>query len=431
MVARRIPALAAIARIGRGPRDWLRDLGPGLITGAADDDPSGIVTYSQAGAAFGYTLGWSVVLTLPFMVAVQEISARLGRVTGCGLAASLKRHAPVPLLATLVTLLVIANVINLGADIGAMAAVTKLLFGGPEQVYAVGLAIFCAGAEIWLAYKRYVQLLKWLTASLLAYVGLLFVVQIPWREALVGAFVPTLSLDRTSLTTLIAVLGTTISPYLFFWQAAEEAEDELADPNPRPLREHPGDARREMRRISIDTWSGMTFSNLVALSIVVGAAATLHAHGVTDIASAADAAAALRPIVGPFAQVVFSAGIFGTGLLAVPTLAGSAAYAIGEALNWTVGLSRRAIEARAFYATVAGATLIGTALSLSPLDPVKALFWSAVINGVVAAPLIVAMTVMGSLHSVMGSLVLPFWLRALGWLSAMLMGAATVGMLVV
>jgi NRAMP (natural resistance-associated macrophage protein)-like metal ion transporter len=431
MVARRIPALAAIARIGRGPRDWLRDLGPGLITGAADDDPSGIVTYSQAGAAFGYTLGWSVVLTLPFMVAVQEISARLGRVTGCGLAASLKRHAPVPLLATLVTLLVIANVINLGADIGAMAAVTKLLFGGPEQVYAVGLAIFCAGAEIWLAYKRYVQLLKWLTASLLAYVGLLFVVQIPWREALVGAFVPTLSLDRTSLTTLIAVLGTTISPYLFFWQAAEEAEDELADSNPRPLREHPGDARREMRRISIDTWSGMTFSNLVALSIVVGAAATLHAHGVTDIASAADAAAALRPIVGPFAQVVFSAGIFGTGLLAVPTLAGSAAYAIGEALNWTVGLSRRAIEARAFYATIAGATLIGTALSLSPLDPVKALFWSAVINGVVAAPLIVAMTVMGSLHSVMGSLVLPFWLRALGWLSAMLMGAATVGMLVV
>jgi NRAMP (natural resistance-associated macrophage protein)-like metal ion transporter len=431
MVARRIAALAAIARIGRGPRDWLRDLGPGLITGAADDDPSGIVTYSQAGAAFGYTLGWSVVLTLPFMVAVQEISARLGRVTGCGLAASLKRHAPVPLLATLVTLLVIANVINLGADIGAMAAVTNLLFGGPEQVYAVGLAIFCAGAEIWLAYKRYVQLLKWLTASLLAYVGLLFVVQIPWREALVGAFVPTLSLDRTSLTTLIAVLGTTISPYLFFWQAAEEAEDELADSNPRPLREHPGDARREMRRISIDTWSGMTFSNLVALSIVVGAAATLHAHGVTDIASAADAAAALRPIVGPFAQVVFSAGIFGTGLLAVPTLAGSAAYAIGEALNWTVGLSRRAIEARAFYATIAGATLIGTALSLSPLDPVKALFWSAVINGVVAAPLIVAMTVMGSLHSVMGSLVLPFWLRALGWLSAMLMGAATVGMLVV
>jgi len=308
---------------------------------------------------------------------------------------------------------------------------TKLLFGGPEHLYALGLAIFCASAEIWLAYKRYVQLLKWLTTSLLAYVGLLFVVQIPWREALLGAFVPTLSLDRTSLTTLIAVLGTTISPYLFFWQAAEEAEDELADSNPQPLREHPGDARREMRRTSIDTWSGMTFSNVVALCIVVGAAATLHAHGVTDITSAADAAAALRPIVGPFAQVVFSAGIFGTGLLAVPTLAGSAAYAVGEALNWTVGLSRRAIEARAFYATIAGATLIGTALSLSPLDPVKALFWSAVINGVVAAPLIVAMTVMGSLHSVMGSLVLPFWLRALGWLSAMVMGAATVGMVVV
>jgi NRAMP (natural resistance-associated macrophage protein)-like metal ion transporter len=409
----------------------LRDLGPGLITGAADDDPSGIVTYSQAGAAFGYALGWSVVLTLPFMVAVQEISARLGRVTGCGLAASLKRHAPAPLLVSLVTLLVIANVVNLGADIGAMAAVTKLLFGGPQHVYAVALAIFCASAEIWLAYKRYVQLLKWLTASLLAYVGLLFVVRLPWRDALAGAFIPSLSLDRASLTTLIAVLGTTISPYLFFWQAAEEAEDELAEPDPRPLREHPRDARREMRRISIDTWSGMAFSNLVALCIVVGAAATLHANGVTDIASAADAAAALKPIAGPFAQVVFSAGIFGTGLLAVPTLAGSAAYAVGEAFSWTVGLSRRAIEARAFYATIAGATLIGTALAFSPLDPVKALFWSAVLNGVVAAPLIVALTVMGSLRSVMGVLVLPYWLRALGWLSAALMGAATIGMLAV
>ncbi len=431
MTARPLQAQAAIARNGRGPRAWLRELGPGLITGAADDDPSGIITYSQAGAAFGYALGWSVVLTLPFMVAVREISARLGRVTGSGLAAALKRHAPAPLLAALVGLLVVANVINLGADISAMAAVTKLLFGGPEQLYALGVAIVCASGEIWLAYKQYVRLLKWLTVSLLAYVALLFVADVRWGEALAGAFLPRIALDRASLTTLIAVLGTTISPYLFFWQAAEEAEDELAEPDPRPLREHPGDAQGEMFRIGLDTWAGMTFSNIVALSIVIGAAATLHAHGVNDIGSAADAAEALRPIAGPFAEVIFSLGIFGTGLLAVPTLAGSTAYAIGESLDWTVGPGRRALEARAFYATIAGATLLGTAIAFSPIDPMKALFWSAVINGVVAVPLIVTLIVLRSLSSVMGSLVLPLWLRVLGWLTALLMAGVTVGMVLV
>jgi NRAMP (natural resistance-associated macrophage protein)-like metal ion transporter len=409
------PARASAAK-RRGPRSWLRDLGPGLITGAADDDPSGIVTYSQAGAAFGYTLGWSVVLTLSFMVAVQEISARLGRVTGSGLAAALKKHASTPLLAVLVGLLVVANVINLGADIGAMAAVTRLLFGGPEQLYALVVAMVCASGEIWLAYKQYVRVLKWLTLSLLAYVALLFVEDVSWTEALTGALLPRVTLDRESLTTLIAVLGTTISPYLFFWQAAEEAEDEQAEVDARPLREHPRDARMQMRRIGIDTWAGMTFSNIVALSIVFGAAASLHAHGVTDIGSAADAAAALRPIAGPFAQVIFSVGIFGTGLLAVPTLAGSAAYAVGEAFDWTVGLGRRALEARAFYATIAGATLVGTAIAFSPIDPMKALFWSAVINGVVAVPLMVIIMLMAMRRDVMGRFVLPRALWAMGWL---------------
>jgi NRAMP (natural resistance-associated macrophage protein)-like metal ion transporter len=423
-------AVAVVARIGRGPRAWLRELGPGLITGAADDDPSGIVTYSQAGAAFGYTLGWSVVLTLPFMVAVQEISARLGRVTGGGLAAALKRHAPWPLLVALVGLLVVANVINLGADIGAMAAVTKLLIGGSVRLYAVAFAVLCASTEIWLAYKRYVKLLKWLTISLLAYVGLLFVVHVSWGEALTGAFVPRVSLNADEFTTILAVLGTTISPYLFFWQAAEEAEDELNETDPRPLREHPRDAKREMRRIGVDTWTGMVFSNLVAVAIVVGTAATLHANGITTIDTAEQAASALRPIAGPFAEVIFALGIFGTGLLAIPTLAGSAAYAVGESLNWTVGLSRRAIEARAFYATIAGATLVGAGIVFSPIDPMQALFWSAVINGVVAAPLIAAMIVLGSLRSVMGELILPLWLRLLGWASALLMAAGTVAMVV-
>ena len=372
-----------------------------------------------------------MVLTLPFMVVVQEISARLGRVTGRGLAAALKVHASRPLLLALVGLLVVANVINLGADIAAMAAVTKLLVAGPERLYAVAFALICATAEIWLAYKRYIQILKWLTVSLFAYIGLLFVVEVPWHEALVGALVPRLSFDSDSLTMLLAVLGTTISPYLFFWQASEEVEDERNAPDPRPLREHPDDAPAEMRRISLDTWTGMVFSNLVALSIVIGTAATLHAHGITNIATAADAASALRPIAGPFAQAVFSAGIFGTGLLAVPTLAGSAAYAVGDSLDWIVGLSRNALEARAFYGTIAGATLVGAAIALSPIDPMKALFWSAVINGVVAGPLIAAMVVLGSMHSVMGSLVLPLWLRLLGWASAALMAGATLGMVLV
>jgi NRAMP (natural resistance-associated macrophage protein)-like metal ion transporter len=431
MAGEGLRAPAAFARIGRGPRAWLRELGPGLITGAADDDPSGIVTYSQAGAAFGYAFGWTVVLTLPFMVAVQEISARLGRVTGRGLAAALKLHASRSLLVVLVALLAVANVINLGADIGAMASVTRLLIGGPEQIYAIIIALVCAATEIWLAYKRYVHILKWLTTSLLAYIALLFVVEVPWREALIGALVPRVSLDRQALTTLLAVLGTTISPYLFFWQAAEEAEDELGEPDPRPLRVHPRDAGFQLHRISVDTWTGMAYSNVVALAIVTGTAATLHANGITDIATAGDAAVALRPIAGPLAQVIFALGIFGTGLLAVPTLAGSAAYAVGESLDWTVGLSRRAIEARAFYGFIAGATLIGTAIAFSPIDPIKALFWSAVINGAVAAPLIIAMVVLGSQASVMGSLVLPLWLRVLGWLTALLMACATAGIVLV
>jgi Mn2+/Fe2+ NRAMP family transporter len=352
-------------------------------------------------------------------------------VTGSGLAAALKRHAPMPVMGVLVSLLVVANVINLGADIGAMAAVTKLLIGGPEHGYALGFAILCASGEVWLAYKRYVQLLKWLTVSLLSYIALLFLVEVSWREALVGAFVPRLTLDRDALTMLLAVLGTTISPYLFFWQAAEEAEDELNEPDPRPLRDHPRDAASEMRRIGLDTWTGMIYSNVVALAIVVGTAATLHAHGITDINTAADAAIALRPIAGPFAQLIFSLGIFGTGLLAVPTLAGSAAYAVGESFNWTVGLSRRALEARGFYGTIAGATMVGAAITFSPIDPMKALFWAAVINGAVAGPLIVAMVVLGSMRTVMGRLVLPPWLRILGWLSALLMVGATIGMLII
>ena len=406
----------------------LRALGPGLVTGAADDDPSGIVTYAQAGAAFGYGLGWAVVLTLPFMVAAQEIAARIGRVTGQGLVGALRAHAPRPVLIGLVWLLVVANVINLGADIGGMADVARMLIGGPAWLYAGAIALFCATAEIWMAYKRYVILLKWLTLTLLAYVALLFVLHLPWREVLTGMLLPRVAFTRDALTMLVGVLGTTISPYLFIWQAAEEVEDMLAGPDPRPLRERDVGATQEIGRIGFDTWAGMSYSNAVSLAIIVGTAATLHAHGVTNIDTAAQAASALAPIAGRFAALIFALGILGTGLLAVPVLAGATAYALGEGLGWTVGLGRRPMQARAFYVTIALATLLGAGIVFSPIDPMQALVWAAVINGAVAGPLIVAMVVLGGMPAVMGAFVLPRWLRVLGWGAALLMVGATAGM---
>lgn len=411
------------------PMAVLRRLGPGLVTGAADDDPSGIATYSQVGAQFGYTMGWTVVLSLPLMAAVQEISARLGCVTGQGLAATLRDVAPRPVLAVLVSLLVAANVINLGADLGAMADAVRLLVGGPQGAYAVALAAVCAATEIWLAYRRYVLVLKWMTLFLFAYVALVLSLDLPWREVLEGAALPRLTLDRASLTALVAVLGTTISPYLFFWQASEEVEEQLLTGHLTALRARPLAAAAQLARIRTDTWIGMGISNVVALAIIVGTAATLHAAGVTKVATAADAAAALRPIAGRHASVVFAAGILGTGLLAVPVLAGSAAYAVGEAMHWKVGLSLRATEARAFYGVIAAATLVGSGIVFSPLAPMDALFWSAVLNGIISAPMIVAMLVLASRTDVMGTLTLPAGLKTLGWATAGVMAAVTAAML--
>jgi Mn2+/Fe2+ NRAMP family transporter len=370
-----------------------------------------------------------VVLTLPFMVAVQEISARIGRVTGAGIAGTLRAHAPRPLLLAIVALLVMANVVNLGADIGGMAEVARLLAGGPAWLWAGGFALFCAAAEVWVAYRRYVLYLKWLTLALLAYVALLFVIHISWARVLFAVLVPHVALNRAALTMLVAVLGTTISPYLFVWQAAEEIEDMQLSADPRPLRER-ADGGAEIARIDADTWGGMGYSNLVSLAIIIGTAATLHAHGVTDIETPAQAARALAPIAGRFAALVFALGVLGTGLLAVPVLAGSTAYALSETLGWTEGLERKAGDARGFYATIALATLLGAGIVVSPIDPMRALVWAAVINGAVAGPVIAAMVVLGSLRSVMGEYVLPPWLRWFGWGGAALMAAATVGMLV-
>ena len=420
------------ARVARRPRflGLIRRLGPGLVTGAADDDPSGIVTYAQAGAAFGYGLGWAVVLTLPFMVAAQEMSARIGRVTGAGVVGALRLHAPRPVVLGLVGLLVVANVVNLGADIGGMAEVARMLAGGPGWAWAGVIAVFCVITEIWVAYRRYVVFLKWLTLALLAYVALLFVIHVQWGQVLVAVLIPHVALTRDALTMLVGVLGTTISPYLFVWQAAEEVEDMLISRDPRPLRDRGEDGADEIGRIDADTWAGMTYSNVVSLSIIIGTAATLHTHGILTIDTAGQAAKALEPIAGRFAMLTFALGVLGTGLLAVPVLAGATAYALGEAAGWRVGLGRKAGDARAFYATIAAATLLGAGIVVSPIDPMRALVWAAVINGAVAGPVIVAMVVLGSLRSVMGNFVLPAWLRVLGWATAVLMVAATIGMLV-
>ena len=422
--------LAAPPSPGVMRRSGLFRLGPGLITGAADDDPSGIVTYTQAGAAYGFTLGWSVVLTLPFMVAVQEISARLGRVSGMGLAATLRQFAPRWLVASLVLLLLVANTINIGADIAAMGEAGQLVVGGPAFLWAVGVALFCAVAEIRIPYRAYARVLKFLTLSLFAYVALLFVVHLPAGAVLRGIFIPHVMPDRDWIAMIVAVFGTTISPYLFFWQASEEVEEMRGDPAAHPLRDAPGEAKGQLARIEFDTWTGMIFSNLVGLAVMVGAGAALHAKGVTSVDTATQAASALAPIAGRFAALLFAAGIFGTGLLAVPVLAGASAYALADAMGWREGLSKTATEASAFYTTLTVSTLVGLGIALAPIDAMKALVYAAVINGAAAAPIIVAMVVLGSMGRVMGRFVLPVWLRVLGWATAAIMGAATVAMLV-
>ena len=379
----------------------LKSLGPGLITGAADDDPSGIATYSQAGAQFGFNMLWTLVLTYPFMVGIQLVSARIGRVTGRGLAGNMVKVFPRSVVTLLVLLLFVANTINLGADLAAMGAAAKLVLGGNARLYTVAFAIFSLLAIVFVPYHRYVGLLKWFTFSLLAYVGVVFTVKIDWPAVAVGAFVPEIELTGEALTLVVAIFGTTISPYLFFWQSSQEVEEEEAA-HAGPLKEHPEQANRELNRIGWETWVGMAMSNLIAFFIILTTAVTLHANGQTDIQTAEQAAEALRPIAGDAAFLLFSLGLIGTGLLAVPVLAGSVAYAVGEARGWHIGLERPLNEARPFYVVIALAILLGVGLGFTPLDPIKALLWSAVVNGVIVVPIMVAMMIMASRRSLMG-----------------------------
>jgi NRAMP (natural resistance-associated macrophage protein)-like metal ion transporter len=403
-------------------------LGPGLITGASDDDPSGIATYSQVGAQLGFTSLWLMVFSYPLMAVTQEVSARIGRTTGRGLAGNLRRHYPPWVAVACIALLLTANILNLGADLGAMGDVAATLIGGSHTIYVIGFGLMCMSMQIFIRYARYVSVLKWLSLVLFAYFGTALMVHIPWKEVAWGLLVPSFGFDKSYISIAVAVLGTTISPYLFFWQSSQEAEDQRERPQRYPLVAAPEQAPRAFARIRLDTVIGMAFSNLVALAIIITTAATLHASGKTDIDTAQQAAAALKPVAGEFAFLVFAIGIIGTGFLAVPVLTGSAAYAIGEALRWPVGLARKPLEARSFYIALMIATVIGTIINFLPIDPIRALYWSAVINGVMAAPVIVMMMLLASSRRVMGEFTVSTPMKLFGWMTSVVMALCVVGL---
>lgn len=408
---------------------WVKKLGPGIVTGAADDDPSGIATYSQAGAVFGFSLLWTVVLTYPLMVAIQLVSARIGQVTGHGLATNIRRHYPRWLLYGLVGLLLIANTINIAADMAAMGDALRLLIGGSARWYVVMFGVLSVLLQVFIPYARYVSVLKWLTLALLSYVASVFIVQVPWMEVAARVLVPRIEWNAAAITMIVAVFGTTLSPYLFFWQASQEVEEQKSDPAASPLKHASrGLARRVLERVKADTFIGMGFSNLVAFFIIVTTAVTLNANGVTNIETSAQAAAALRPIAGDFAFLLFSMGIIGTGLLAIPVLAGSAAYAVAGTFRWRNSLALKPSAARKFYAIIAISTLGGAAINFLPIDPIRALFWSAVINGVISVPIMVVMLLLASRRDVMGKLMPPLRLKAFGWLATGVMAAAVLAM---
>jgi len=407
----------------------LNALGPGLITGASDDDPSGIGTYSQAGAQLGFAIGWTMLFSYPLMVAIQETSARIGRTTGHGIAGAIRAHYPGWLLHSVVTLLFLTNIITIGADLSAMGDAIKLLIGGPRALYVVLLAAACAGLQIFVSYKRYAPFLKWMTLSLFAYFAALLVVKVDWLAFARGVLFPSFSPDPEFWTTVVAVLGTTISPYLFFWQAAQECEDIRAHPERQALAKAPRQGPSEIDRIRADTYVGMAVSNLVALAIIATTAATLHAEGMHDIRTSAEAAAALKPLAGEFAFVLFALGIVGTGMLAIPVLAGSTAYALAEARRWPFGLAKQPQRAPAFYGTIAAATLLGVLINFLPLDPIRALFLSAVVNGIVAAPVMAVIMLMATRRDIMGRFVIGRGLRIFGWTGTAVMTAASLAML--
>jgi NRAMP (natural resistance-associated macrophage protein)-like metal ion transporter len=409
--------------------NFLRALGPGLVTGAADDDPSGIATYSQAGAQFGFGLLWTVFLTTPFMIAIQLVSAQIGRVTGKGLAANVLKIAPRWIVLALVAMLVVANTFNIAADIAAMGSALSLVIGGLDHEHALIFAATSVLLQVFVPYRRYATFLKFLTLALFAYVATAFTISIPWSEALLATILPRPTFNADYLMMVVAVLGTTISPYLFYWQAAQEVEEMNRGKASRPLVELRRGGSGEMDRIAVDTVVGMVISNLIAFFIVLTTAAVLNANNVTNIQSAAQAAEALRPLAGDLTFMLFALGIIGTGLLAIPVLAGSAAYCVAETFGWPATLEAKAPNAVGFYSIIAAATVVGFALGFTSIDPIRMLIWSAVLNGIVAVPIMVVMMVIVSDLALMGRFKARPWLVALGWLGTCLMAGAVIAMI--
>ena len=425
-------SLSAIwVRIKQHP---LSRVGPGLVTGVADDDPSGIVTYSQAGAQFGFNMLWTMPFAYPLMSTMQVLCARIGRVTGRGLSANMKLAFPALVLILLVSILLIANVLNIAADIAAMGEVAQLVTGINWHIMTGFFVLLTLALQILIPYRHYVFFLKWLSLSLLAYGAVLFTVHVPWTEVVWSTFFPQVTLNADSAAVVVGVFGTTISPYLFFWQASQEVED-MNLRHEFSLLKDVGEAgereiHSELRRISWDTWSGMLYSNIAAYCIILATAVTLHASGIHDINTAAEAASALRPLAGEFAFLLFALGILGVGLMGVPVLAGSAAYALSEVFGWRSSLEDSARQAGKFYLIITFSVLGALAIQYSPISPMKALFWSAVLNGVVAVPLMVAIMILSSRSSVMGSHVASLPLKILGWLATLFMAIAAVYMFV-
>ena len=409
----------------------LSKLGPGLITGAADDDPSGIATYSQGGAQFGFNLLWTMLLTFPLMAAIQMVSALVGRVTGRGLAYNMGQVMPRPFVLTLLALLFVANTVNVGADLAAMGEAAKLVTGLNQHASTIFFALASLGLQLFIPYRRYARFLMVLTFSLFAYVALMFLLPLDWKEIGAGVIGLHPNLTDDAATTIVAIFGTTISPYLFFWQSSQEVEEVDQDDDAHPLIDRPREAPAAIERIRIDTIAGMLASNLIALAIMIATAATLHVHGITNINTAADAASALKPIAGRFAFSLFSIGIIGTGLLAIPVLAGSTGYAVAEAAGWKTGLDNMPWQARGFYSVIGAAVLLGLGIDYSPLDPIKALYWSAVLNGVIAVPMMAALMFVAQSRAKMGEFRAGWVLGGLGWLSTAVMAAATITMLYV
>jgi Mn2+/Fe2+ NRAMP family transporter len=407
----------------------LARVGPGLITGVADDDPSGIATYSQAGAQFGLNMLWTMPLCFPLMAAIQSICARIGRVTGKGLAANIKTAFPPVVLRSVILLLLVANTLNIAADVAAMGEVGELVTGVNRHFMTLVFVIGSLVLQVFVPYHRYVAFLKWLTLSLLAYAAVLFTVHVPWGQVALRTVWPKFTLNATSAAVVVGVFGTTISPYLFFWQASEEVED-MRRSGGQALINKRSVAKAELRRIKWDTWSGMFYSDITAFFIILATAVTLNVHGITNINTAAQAATALRPLAGQFAFLLFTIGLLGVGLIGVPVLAGSGAYALAEAMGWKEGLERKTADARGFYSVIAVSVLLGLVIQYSPISPMKALFWSAVINGVVAVPLMAVIILLASKKSVMGPYTASRTLVVLGWIATGVMGIAACAMFI-